>query len=137
MAPEQRLGLVVDARADVFGAGAVAYELVTGLAVDLDISSALARGVAGWPHLKRIRDVRREAPVELEAVIWRALAYQAAARHASCSELERELAVVMDAHGFAITDRDIGEWVSRELAHRMPVHTATYIAAGPSSPTPT
>jgi serine/threonine protein kinase len=126
MAPEQRLGMTVDARADVFGLGALAYELVTGVAVDLDVKRVLSRRAPigpppaaeaiEWPHLRPVRAVRPDAPVELEAILWRALAFEPAARHASCGELEAELAVVMDTHGWIVTDRDIAAWLATELA---------------------
>jgi serine/threonine-protein kinase len=137
MAPEQRLGRELDARADIFGVGAIAYQLVTGFSVDLDINLVVQRGVVGWPHLRRVRDVRPDAPVELDAILWRALAYDAESRQTSCAELEAELAVVMEAHGWTTTDREIGEWLSRELARWVQFHPATYMAATPSHPTPT
>ncbi|MEJ7598678.1 MAG: serine/threonine-protein kinase [Kofleriaceae bacterium] len=51
MAPEQRVGHVVDVRADVYSVGAVGYELLTGQSVNVDFAALAHLGIDNWPHL--------------------------------------------------------------------------------------
>ena len=123
MAPEQRTGGTVDARADVFGAAAIGYELVTGLALDLDLQRLLAKGLDGWPHLEPLARARAEAPPELQAILFGALSFDAAARPPTCAALEAQLAAVMDARGWSVSNREVATWLRAELALRTATST--------------
>jgi serine/threonine-protein kinase len=120
MAPEQRLGQLVDARTDVFGVSAIGYELITSLEIDLDLARLARHGTAGWPHLPPIRRVRPDVPPALEQLLFRGLAFSQGDRPASCAELEDELARIAAEAGWAIGDRDLAAWVQGELARRPP-----------------
>jgi hypothetical protein len=109
MAPEHRLGQDVDHRADLYGVGAMAYELLAGKPINLDLLALVARGVKGWPHLTPLHQLRGDMPPELEAIIVRALAYERDDRFADCAELERALAQVAARIGVA-DDKEIGRW---------------------------
>src|SRR5262249_3089131 len=74
MAPEQRLGQLVDARTDVFGAAAIGYELLTSLEIDLDLARLQQYGTQGWPHLPSIRRVPPDVPPGLEQLLFGGLA---------------------------------------------------------------
>jgi tRNA A-37 threonylcarbamoyl transferase component Bud32 len=80
MAPEQARGEVVDARADLFAAGAILYELVTG-----------TRAFAGDSHAERLTAVLRDAPAaiagELGDVIARCLEKDPRRRFQSAEDL--------------------------------------------------
>jgi serine/threonine-protein kinase len=114
MAPEQRLGQEVDRRADVYGVGAIAYELLSGAPVNLDLVALAARGIAGWPHLPPLGSFRGDVPPELEAIIWKALAYEPGHRFADCAALEAALRTVGAQVGIA-EDKEIGIWARGEL----------------------
>jgi hypothetical protein len=118
MAPEQRLGQLVDARTDVFGVAAIGFELITSLEIDLDLARLAKFGTAGWPHLPAPRQVRPEVPAALEAILLRGLAYAAADRPASCAELEAELARIADEAGWTAGELELGAWVEAEIARR-------------------
>ena len=90
MAPEQLAGQVVDARADIFSAGLVGYELLT---------STKAFGQSLPENLRRI-DVQDLQPIEelcpgidpgLVRVINRCLAQRADDRYADCGAVRRDL----------------------------------------------
>jgi serine/threonine-protein kinase len=83
MAPEQVRGKPVDARADIYAFGALAYHLVTGRPVFAG-DNAISIGFA---HLSETpvppRQIRKDLPANLEAAILAALAKDPADRPAS------------------------------------------------------
>ncbi|HTJ41163.1 MAG TPA: serine/threonine-protein kinase [Kofleriaceae bacterium] len=117
MAPEQRMGSKVDVRADVYGVGAMGYEVLTGLEVNLDLVGMLQKGVEGWPHLVPPSQVRpQEVPPELDHVIWRALAFEPDGRYPTMSAMEDELAHIARARSLVATDKEIAQWIGAEIA---------------------
>jgi eukaryotic-like serine/threonine-protein kinase len=114
MAPEVAMGeLSVDARADVYALGCVAYFLLTGTLVFPDpnpMSMALK-------HVQSVPDPpsqRTELPIpgELEALIMRCLAKKRADRPADA----REIAEVLAAYGGETwSENDAAEWWDRNL----------------------
>ncbi len=91
MAPEQISGRPVDARTDIYAAGIVLYEAMTGrrpFEGDSDFEVMRAH-VDEQPAPARSR--RAEIPVEVEAVIMRALAKAPADRFASATEMANAL----------------------------------------------
>jgi serine/threonine protein kinase len=86
MAPEQARGEVVDARADIYSAGAIMYELLTGVAPFLgeDSSETLARMLTrpAIPPSRLVADI----PSELELLVLSALQKSPAKRPQSAHE---------------------------------------------------
>ena len=116
MAPEQRAGQEVDARADVYGVAALGYELLSGEPVNLDLAILLQRGLEGWPHLPPLSALRPDLPAELDAVILGALAFEAADRPPTCAALEEQLAAIVTRHGLVASDKDLAAWFAAERA---------------------
>ncbi len=115
MAPEHRLGKPVDRRADIYAVGAIAYELLTGTEVNLDLALLADLGRVGWPHLTPPSLLRTELPPELDGILWKAMAYERDARYADCEELEEALAGVVDRYGLVASDKMIAQWVEAEI----------------------
>jgi serine/threonine protein kinase len=115
MAPEQRMGHDIDVRADVFAVAALGYELLTGAAVNLDLAILAQLGVEGWPHLPMPSTLRPELPVELDAILIGALAYERSGRPDSCAALEEKLAAAATRHGLVCGDKEIAAWLATEL----------------------
>ncbi len=80
------MGMDVDLRADVYGVGAVAYEILSGEAVNLDYIALAAQGIAGWPHLTPLSGRQTDIPRELDVILFKALAYAREARFSRLCE---------------------------------------------------
>jgi serine/threonine protein kinase len=91
MSPEQIRGKPLDGRSDVYALGVLAFELLTGQ-LPFPGKSAQETMIArlrGAPA--KLRDVRPELPVKLEAVLLKALAIDPAERFASMDEMAHAL----------------------------------------------
>jgi eukaryotic-like serine/threonine-protein kinase len=91
LAPEQVEGEPLDARADVYGAGAMLYELVTGrlpFQAETDIAAAMLR-LTTDPIPPRA--IRAGIPRALDAIVMRALARDREARFASAGDMASAL----------------------------------------------
>ncbi len=86
MAPEQLLGLSVDARADLYAAGVVLAELLTGRQVFTTPADAAALLTARDDQLEALRDVLSDHPTSLVSVVFRALSRSPAERFQSAAE---------------------------------------------------
>jgi hypothetical protein len=116
MAPEQRVGDVVDQRADVYSTAAVGYELLTGAAVNLDLAALAHLGTEGWPHLPRPSAVRPQLPRELDDILLGAMAFERTARPIDCQAFEAQFEEVAKRYHLEASDKDIARWAQSELA---------------------
>lgn len=94
MAPEQLMGDEIDARADLYSAGCVLYECLTGrvpITADSQIT-LIARVLEDTPIPPR--EINPEVPAALSDVVMRTLAKNAVDRPASASELHDLLAAI-------------------------------------------
>ncbi|MEP6766458.1 MAG: serine/threonine-protein kinase, partial [Gemmatimonadaceae bacterium] len=92
MSPEQAVGeRDIDARADIYSLGAVAYEIISGEApVTGNTAQAMvAKLLTEKP--KPLREMRNDVPVELDAAVMRALEKQPMDRFASAREFSDAL----------------------------------------------
>jgi serine/threonine protein kinase len=107
MSPEQCRGLPVDRRTDVFALGIVLYELTTlrrAFRTESDFET-MDRIVKG--RLTRPSAIDPTYPPELEAIVMKALATDAAVRYQSADELRRALEAYAKAHGATATAADV------------------------------
>src|SRR5699024_10410829 len=93
MAPEQALGRTINASTDVYAAGVVLFELLTGegpfYAEDFS-GMVRAHAVAPVPKLAELRPALCARP-ELEAVVQKALAKRPGDRYANAGEMREAL----------------------------------------------
>jgi serine/threonine protein kinase len=115
MSPEHRLGLAIDGRADLYGVGAIAYELLSGLPVNLDLTVLALKGKEGWPHLAPLSRFRDDVSPELEALIFKALSYNVEDRFADCAVFEACLEGVARRYPPIAGDKGIAEWIEETL----------------------
>ena len=91
MSPEQARGEVIDARSDLFGLGAVLYQMVTGRAPYPGDSSEEVLSAAVRCELRPVRDAAPKVPSALAAIIDRLLKKRPEDRFATAREVATEL----------------------------------------------
>ena len=132
MAPEQVLGQDIDARADVYALGCVAYFALSGVLPFSGHADAMEIMLA---HLQQeppslAERAQQRLPPELVALVHRCMAKRAEDRPASVAVVRRELAAIQFSPAEAWTEELAAEWwrvnVPRPLSLRP--------SAGPLSP---
>lgn len=92
MSPEQAAGeRDLDARTDVYSLACVVYEMLCGAPPvdDASMQKVITRKLTG--HYRRVREVRPDVPVALEAAIDKALSTAREDRHATASEFSEAM----------------------------------------------
>ncbi|HEX3483170.1 MAG TPA: serine/threonine-protein kinase [Kofleriaceae bacterium] len=112
MSPEQARGQKVDARADVFSAGVMLWEALTGRKLregqnDQQMLWALASG-----DLPRASSIKPWVPPELDAICARAMAWDRDHRYPSAGELQHEIEHYLAVTGTSVASREVGLCVS-------------------------
>ncbi len=116
MAPEHRVGQPIDRRADIYAVGAIAYEMLTGTIVNLDLALLADKGKVGWPHQPKPSAIRAELPPALDEIVFRALAYDKESRFSTAAELEEAFEKVATQSNNAASDKIVAQWVEASLA---------------------
>ena len=111
MSPEQAWGKPVDGRTDLFALGIVLYEAVTG--------ERLFTGNDEISILERVRkaeitpptQLNRSIPVELEAILLKALAKEPENRYQTASEMEMALEDLITKKGYAFSSLSLSHYM--------------------------
>jgi serine/threonine-protein kinase len=97
MAPEQYRGGGVDHRGDLFAAGVILYELLTGrLPFDGDSIAEVGYKISHVPHTPA-REIRAEVPAAVDLVLAQALAKEKEVRFQSALEFSRAVEAALRA----------------------------------------
>jgi serine/threonine protein kinase/Flp pilus assembly protein TadD len=92
MSPEQARGLQVDARTDIFSLGVVVYEMVTGrLPFEGSTSNEVLASIISEKESQPLARYSREAPVELERIVLKALRKEREQRYQTTKDLLLDL----------------------------------------------
>ena len=96
MAPERLNGRPLDGRSDVFAAGVVLFQLLTGRLPFEGEEMALCQKLLHSPH-PPLSSLIQDYPIELEQVLDRALAKEPPDRYATAEEMAAELCAIIRA----------------------------------------
>lgn len=108
MAPEQVTAVSLDRRTDIFAAGVILCELITGHRFwgELNDASIIRRLKSG--DIPTPRSTIPNCPDELEKICATALALRRSHRYQTAAEMQRELESYLDAHTQRISTQGIG-----------------------------
>src|SRR5262249_35239879 len=116
MAPEHRIGRPVDRRADVYGVGAMLYELLAGAEINLDLEQLAHLGIEGWPHLRPLSQLRPDVPPPVDGLAFKALAYDGENRFPTCAAFEEAIDQFATRYNLVASDKQLAQWLEREIA---------------------
>jgi len=116
MSPEQVRGMTLDHRSDIFALGVCLWEMLTG--------RRLFHGDTDFATLEKVRrgDVARpstvnaEVPLELEAIVMRALAAEVEDRYKWAGEFHDDLQRFMFDQGLFYSRKDLAAWMRQHYA---------------------
>lgn len=111
MSPEQASGKSVDARSDIFAAGVLLYEMLTGVRP--------FEGDSDLETLELVRSCDFDAPgilnsevdAELDAIVMRALERDPAARYQTIEEMQIALTQRLYGGGYTVTSGDLAQFL--------------------------
>lgn len=115
MAPEHVLGIRVSGQADVYSAGVVLYEVLTGSRPFSGEGQVLIQKILNEPHPKLISD-GTEFPEALEGIVDRALAKSTATRYTDADAMAADLAAVIAELRMTDLQADFAEAEERTAA---------------------
>ena len=119
MAPEQALGHTLDRRCDVWAAGVVACELLTGqrLYSGKDQLATLLELATSKPP--RLRTLRPDLPLEVDEIVAEALTTHPEARCNSASEFRRRLLLAWQKIGPIADSPEVGAYVAELVQDKL------------------
>ncbi len=136
MSPEQLRGLPVDCRSDVFSAGIVLYELLTGRRLFLTKSARETVRKIRDAKVVPLRTFNQRIPAALEAIVLKALSRHRDDRYQTAGELQAAL------QHFAFTRRQtcsraaVSNWLRAQFSEQFTEESARLRAFAAIEPTP-
>lgn len=124
MSPEQAMGADVDRRTDIYAAGIVLYEILTGRKLfdaesDLDLLKKVRAGVISTPSA-----INPRIPQELDRLMLKALSRDANTRYQHAAEFQGDLQRWLYSRPEDPSAETLGDWM-RGLFRREPLRAAS------------
>ena len=111
LSPEAAYGEAVDHRSDIFSAGIVLWELITGQRLFLANNEHETLKLVRKARVPAISDFIEDCPPQLEEIVRRALARDRADRYQDAGDLAEDLTSVLFEFKLRVGSRDISELV--------------------------
>ncbi len=118
LSPEAARGEEVDHRADIFAAGILLYEMLTGKRLFYGETDYQTVELVRNAKIPPIRPQNPQVEVELEDIVRKALAKRKEDRFQSATDLQDALAQYSYSRGLKVISRDIAELVRQCLEDR-------------------
>lgn len=115
LSPEAASGQHVDSRADIFAAGILLFELLTGQRLFFGENDYHTVELVRKADVPRITSINPQVPAEMEGIMARALAKNPDERYQHASDLSDDLTKFLFTHGVAVTKGDISNLVNFTL----------------------
>ncbi|HUJ59198.1 MAG TPA: serine/threonine-protein kinase, partial [Kofleriaceae bacterium] len=109
MSPEQAWGDPLDARSDIFSAGIVLYEMLTGQMLYLEEDLHKLLDMARKAEIASPRTLRKDVPPQLERIVMRALAKTPADRYRSAADFASDLERFLHAYSPVFTAAKVAQ----------------------------
>ncbi|HMG56130.1 MAG TPA: serine/threonine-protein kinase [Kofleriaceae bacterium] len=128
MSPEQGRGWKVDARADVFSAGVMLWEALTGKRMREGKNDQEKLWALVSNETPRASEIKPWVPPELDEICARAMAWNRDERYPSAGAMQQDLERYLISTGMNVTTREVGSCVS-ELFREDRANTNSVIEA--------
>jgi eukaryotic-like serine/threonine-protein kinase len=116
VSPEQYTGGEIDRRADIFSAGVVLWEAVTGRRMWQDVRDLTVMHRVGTGDIPRPTSVNPRVPAHLEAMCMKALALRKEDRYPTAAAFQAEVEDFLRELGSRVSARDVGALASTTFA---------------------
>jgi eukaryotic-like serine/threonine-protein kinase len=118
LSPEAAQGLTVDHRTDIFAAGIILWEMLSGRRLFLGDTDYHTVKMVQHAEIPRLSEINKAVSVDLERLLARALAREPNDRYASAREFGRDLTTFLYKFGRPVSAYDIAEHVRSAMALR-------------------
>ncbi len=130
LSPEAAQGQDVDARADVFAAGIILWELLAQKRLFLGENDARTVMLVRSANIPPLAPLNKDVPPELERIIAKALARDPDKRYGNARDFGRDLTTFLFKYGKPVSSHDVAEIVRNTVAGRKPTAKAKPTTVG-------
>ena len=116
VSPEQYIGGDIDRRADIYSAGVVLWEAVTGRRMWQDVRDVTVMHRVGTGDIPRPTSVEPQVPAHLEAMCMKALALRKEDRYPTAAAFQADVEDFLRELGSRVSARDVGALASATFA---------------------
>ncbi len=136
MSPEQAWGRPVDARSDIFSLGSLLFEMLTGRRLfsgesEMSVLDAVREG-----RIQAPRDLDPRLPLEVNALVLKALARDPDDRFLSAGEMQREIDGILASLKPAPSQADLGTYLHQLFAAEAQAGAAPALSTATASALP-